>query len=60
MQDDLVEEQNKNRKKQYFVRSKSNIKNKFYIDEYSQARINLIACAENAKPIGDGNWIKTN
>ena len=28
------------------------------MDLYNNEKLNLIACPENAKPTGDGNWIK--
>ncbi|TCP96528.1 hypothetical protein EDC44_10461 [Cricetibacter osteomyelitidis] len=40
----------------YFV--ENGIKKHFKIDKYSNEIINFIACSENAKPTGDGNWIR--
>ncbi|WP_241008948.1 hypothetical protein [Aggregatibacter actinomycetemcomitans] len=60
VQDNLTEKQKENEKKQYFVKDEGEIKKRFYIDRYSQSRVNFIACPENAKPTGDGNWIKAN
>ncbi|TCP96525.1 hypothetical protein EDC44_10458 [Cricetibacter osteomyelitidis] len=42
--------------KRYFI--KNGLKNRFHIEQYLEARYNLIACPENAKPTGDGNWIR--
>ena len=36
------------------------IRKKFYFEQYKEYRHNFIACPENAKPTGDGNWIKAN
>ena len=36
------------------------IKKKFHFEQYKEYRHNFIACPENAKPTGDGNWIKVN
>ncbi|WP_187373017.1 hypothetical protein [Aggregatibacter actinomycetemcomitans] len=45
-------------KERYFI--ENGIKKRFHIDRYLDARYSLIACPENAKPTGDGNWIKAN
>ena len=45
-------------KKIYFLENR--VKKNFKIDIYRERRVNLIACPENAKPTGDGNWIKIN
>lgn len=42
--------------KGYFI--ENGIKKRFQIDIYKEHRVNLIACPENAKPTGDGNWIR--
>ena len=44
--------------KEYFI--ENGMKKHFTVDKYSNKRLNLIACSENAKPTGDGNWIKAN
>ncbi|TCP96516.1 hypothetical protein EDC44_10449 [Cricetibacter osteomyelitidis] len=46
------------RNNQYFVKEGDNMKKYFYIDKYARQRTNFIACPENAKPTGDGNWIR--
>ena len=38
----------------------NNKESKFYIENPDKYTYMLIACPENAKPIGDGNWIKAN
>lgn len=45
-------------KKAYFI--ENGIRKHFQVDIYKEHRVNLIACPENAKPTGDGNWIKAN
>ena len=44
--------------KDYFI--ENGIKKHFKVDQYNDEVLNLIACPENAKPTGDGNWIKAN
>ena len=44
--------------KNYFI--ENGVKKRFKVDLYNNEKLNLIACPENAKPIGDGNWIKVN
>ena len=51
-------EMNSTLKKRYFIGN--SIKKRFHIDRYLETRYNLVACVENAKPTGDGNWIKAN
>ena len=38
----------------------NNKESKFYIKNPDKYTYMLIACPENAKPTGDGNWIKAN
>ena len=45
---------------EYFIENGRKEKKNFYIDSSLDGRINFIACPENAKPTGDGNWIKVN
>ena len=44
--------------KNYFI--ENGVKKRFKVDLYNNEKLNLIACPENAKPTGDGNWIKAN
>ena len=55
---DNTNEMNTTFKKRYFI--ENSIWKRFHIDRYLEARYNLVACVENAKPTGDGNWIKVN
>ena len=45
---------------EYFIENGRKEKKNFYIDSPIDGRINFIACPENAKSTGDGNWIKVN
>ena len=44
--------------KNYFI--ENGVKKRFKVDLYNNEKLNFIACPENAKPTGDGNWIKVN
>ncbi|TCP96526.1 hypothetical protein EDC44_10459 [Cricetibacter osteomyelitidis] len=58
VQDNLLDEQIKNAKMKYFLKNGSKMKTRFYFEIYSKDKQNLVACPENAKPTGDGNWIR--
>lgn len=53
---------NKNTEKEavenYFI--ENGVKKRFKVELYNSEKLNFIACPENAKPTGDGNWIKIN
>ncbi|TCP96520.1 hypothetical protein EDC44_10453 [Cricetibacter osteomyelitidis] len=53
-----LEERKRIVQKNYFVEKGNKTKRRFYIDMYGEGRTNFIACPENAKPTGDGNWIR--
>ncbi|TCP96521.1 hypothetical protein EDC44_10454 [Cricetibacter osteomyelitidis] len=59
MSEQSYEERKESAKKEYFIEEGSDIKKYFLFDmPFKEGRENFIACPENAKPTGDGNWIR--